>query len=374
MKRLLLIACLACTCILSVNATVRRVGYFGPPVANVDYATFNAAYTAAVSGDTIYVFPGITNISQNFTKKLIVIGNGDLLDTTTTPKGNAIIQFNKGVATVSSMTFNAGSDGSVISGFYGGTYDIRTSNITITRNRECIVYLSTTNTNYSNPQIIGNYRVSIYNNNVNGSIVTNLLVANNLLTVFNTAPGNTYNGNITNNVWAYDNSISQANNGGNQTMSQNSNIDLGGGSYLFQNNIIVSSNTSSAATNYNYIQILNGSNSIFNYNMALETSVPINFGAGVGNVITPIGNASSIFMGFPAIGTNSADARYKLAAGSPAAALGAGGKPIGMYGGTTPYKLSIIPAIPTIYRLSSAQGNNPTGSTITISVSTRGNN
>jgi len=83
---------------------------------------------------------------------------------------------------------------------------------------------------------------------------------------------------------------------------------------------------------------------------------------------------SNIFNAFPLIGTTSADARYQLKAGSPALTAGSGGTPIGMYTGNYPYKLSTIPSIPTIYQLSSPQGNNPPGNTMQINVSTRGNN
>ena len=108
--------------------------------------------------------------------------------------------------------------------------------------------------------------------------------------------------------------------------------------------------------------------------MALQAGTAINWGVGVGNVITPIANASNVFTAFPLIGTTSADARYQLKAGSPALTVGSGSTAIGMFAGNYPYKLSTIPAIPTIYSLTSPQGNNPPGNTIQINVSTRGNN
>ncbi len=76
----------------------------------------------------------------------------------------------------------------------------------------------------------------------------------------------------------------------------------------------------------------------------------------------------------PLIGTTSADARFQLKAGSPALTVGAGSTPIGMFTGSYPYKLSGLPSIPSIYQLSSPQGNNPPGSTIQINLSTKGNN
>jgi hypothetical protein len=193
---------------------------------------------------------------------------------------------------------------------------------------------------------------------------------------FSTSAGNTYNGNISNNVWAYDATLTTALNGGPAVTSTNTGIELGGGAYLLQNNIFSSYTNSTAASSYNYFGFLNGGNAIFNYNLALQAGAGYaqTWGAGIGNIITPIGNAAAIFAAWPAIGSNTADARYQLAVGSPALTIGAGSTPIGMFTGTTPYKLSMIPSIPSIYQLSSPQGNNPPGSTIQISVSTRGNN
>ena len=357
------------------HTTKNSKSKIGPLILNQDYATFPAAYNAAVSGDTILVFPGIVNLNQTITKKIILIGPGDFLNPNSTPAGNAQMQAGIGVATISSLTFAAGSDGSVVTGFEGGNVDIRASNITIRRNRDLLVYLCWIQVSYSNLQILENYRVNISYGNINGSTITNLNVSNNLIYGFNTSAGNAYSGSISNNVWAFDNTQSAgAANGGNSTMSNTNGIELGGGSYLFQNNILVSNTSLNANNNSNFFTIGNGGNSVFNYNLALETSTPTNFGVGVGNVITPIANASAIFAAFPLIGSASADARYKLAAGSPASTVGQGGKPIGMYGGTSPYKLSMIPAVPSIYKLSSAQGNNPSGSSITITLSTRGNN
>jgi hypothetical protein len=349
------------------------VAYFGIPITGVDYTNFSLAYNAANAGDTIYVFPGVQGIEQTITKKIILIGPGDFLDSTATPKGNAYLQVNTGVVTVSSISFNAGSDGSVIAGFEGGTYYVSASNITITRNRDANIYLSSPAATYSNLQITQNYKVNISATSVNGSNISNMLVSNNLIATFYTPIGNNYTGNISNNVWAYDNTAGNTN-GGSETMSNGNNIELGNGQYLLENNIFENYTNTNVANNYLYFVFNDGGNSVFNYNLALQTATPINWGSGTGNVITPIANVAKIFAAFPVIGTSSADARYMLAAGSPASTIGAGGKPIGMFAGNNPYKLSLIPAIPTIYKLGSPQGNNPSGSTITINLSTRANN
>ncbi len=360
------------------HAKIRRVGFFGIPVSGTDYSTFALANTAASPGDTILMFPS-TTLNGTITKKLTLIGPGNWLDPASTPKGNANLQAFPGIATLSSVTFDAGSNGSVITGFNGGSVSVKTDDITIARNCELIVYITVFNPagSITNLQVIQNYRVAITQYFNNASSATNMNISNNLITSFYTPPGNTYNGNISNNVWAFDATQSTNNlNGGGGTLSGNTGIELGGGAYLVQNNIFLSYTNAAAASNYNYFTFSNAGNSIFNYNLGIQSTSgsTINWGTGVGNVITAITNASNIFTAWPLIGTTSADARYQLKAGSPALTMGAGGTAIGMFAGSYPYKLSTIPTIPTIYTLTSPQGNNPPGSTIQINVSTRGNN
>ncbi len=362
------------------QASIRRVGFFASPISGVDYSTFALAYTACAAGDTILVFPGIPAISQIFTKKVIVIGPGSWLDPNSTPKGNSSLQAFAGTVSINSLTFNAGSDGSEVMGLENGTIYISANNITIRRNREIQVYIVAANsvTSNTNIQLLENYRLDFRNYYANGSSVTNMNISNNLIAYFSTAPLNTYSGNISNNVWTYDNTLVAPANGGASTFSTSNSIYLGGGAYLFQNNILLCYYSTSLASNYNLFDFSNASNTVFNNNMALQTgsggSQAWGSGSGSGNVITPFANAANIFDGFPAIGSFSADARYKLKAGSPALTVGAGGTAIGMFAGSSPYKLGMVPAIPSIYLLSSPQGNNPPGNTIQINVSTRGNN
>ena len=378
MKNLFLLV-LVFSAIASLSfGAIRRVGFFGVPVAGTDYSTFALAYNAAASGDTILVFPGIPAINQVITKKIIIIGPGSLLDPNSTPKGNANLQAFAGTVGISTITFNSGSEGSVMMGLEGGTIYIgAASNITIRRNRDILVYLVGANavTTSSNIQIIENYKLDVRSYYANGSSITGLNISNNFMHYFATAPLNTYNGNISNNVWAYDGTAAGTN-GGASTLSSTSEINLGGGAYLFQNNILVSYTHATLNNSYNYFSFLNGSNTVFNYNLALQTGTGGSqvWGVGTGNIITPIANAAAIFDGFPLIGAFSADARYKLKAGSPALTVGAGGTAIGMFAGNTPYKLGMVPNIPSIYQLGSPQGNNPPGNTIQINVSTRGNN
>lgn len=359
------------------SAKIRRVGFFGSPIAGTDYATFALAYAAAANGDTILIFPN-NSVTGTINKKLIIYGPGYFLDPTSTPKGNANQQAFAGTATIGTLTFAAGSDGCVISGFNDGNVYIADSNITVSRNRDIAIYITgstTAGSVFTNLQILQNYRVSINQYANNGSSCLNMNISNNFIYYFSTPPGNTYSGNISNNVWAYDatqaiNSL----NGGVSTLTSANGIELGAGAYVLQNNIFLSYTNAAAASNYNYFVFTNGGNSVFNYNLALQSSAAINWGVGTGNSSTLIGNAANVFLAFPLIGTASADARYQLKGGSPAATMSATNGPIGMFAGNYPYKLSGLPAIPSVYLLGSPDGNNPAGSTIQINLSTKGNN
>ena len=75
--------------------------------------------------------------------------------------------------------------------------------------------------------------------------------------------------------------------------------------------------------------------------------------------------------------TGSYDGKYSLKSGSPAigaGTLGAGTTDAGIFGGATPYRLSGIPPVPTIYALTSPQGTTPAGNIVQINLSTRSNN
>ena len=374
MNKFTLLTSICLLLVASSHAKIRRVGFFGIPVAGTDYVSFAAAQTAAAANDTILMFPG-TNLDGQVTKKLIIIGNGTLLDPGSTPKGNANQQAFSSESTITNVTLAAGSDGTIVMGFRGGSIYINVSDITLRRNRDILVYLGYTAFNINNFKALENYSLNLANYAGSGLTATNMNISNNLIYQMALGGTNTYSGNISNNVWAFDNTAAGTN-GGASTLSYGTSINFGGGAFLFQNNLLVSYNSAIAANNSNYFVFSGGGNTVFNYNVALQTTIPQNWGAGTGNVIVPIANATNIFVAFPLIGSASADGRYALTAGSPALM---GNRPgssadAGIYGGPSPYKLSTLPSIPSIYQLSSPQGNNPVGSTIQINLSTKGNN
>jgi hypothetical protein len=105
-------------------ATIRRVGYNGIAKAGVDYADFNSAQTASAAGDTIQIYAA-GNGTVN--KRLVIMGFGYNFDS------NLNLQAIGG-ATPSpiSLSFDLGSDNSVVEGC-SGNITLITSNITIRR-------------------------------------------------------------------------------------------------------------------------------------------------------------------------------------------------------------------------------------------------
>ena len=374
-------------CSLQTAANIRRVGFFGQPLAGIDYSTFALAQTAAIAGDTILMYPGVV-LSGLIDKRLVIIGPGTWIDPTTNPKGNANLQAAPGTVSAQQISFRTGSGGSTIMGFDFGGYQIfvGVNDITIRRNLYVSVNLAynpnlgaSTNspTSINNLQLLENYRLNINSSYSNGFTQTNLNIGNNFMYAIILNQGNSYSGSISNNTWAYDATLAAALNGGGTTQSLPTTIDLGNGTFLFQNNLTCCYYSTGLANNVNYFTLANSSNTVFNYNVALQSNNFTSWGpSGTGNVITPFANASNIFQGFPGIGSRSADDRYILGVNSPALIANRPGSSVdaGIFGGLSPYKLSMIPSIPTIYQLSSPQGNNPSGSTIQINLGTRGNN
>ena len=75
-------------------ATIRRVGFFGPALSGVDYATMQLAHDAAAAGDTIMMMPGAAT-NCTISKGLIIIGPGYFLNPADVSfPGNAGLQAN----------------------------------------------------------------------------------------------------------------------------------------------------------------------------------------------------------------------------------------------------------------------------------------
>ena len=171
-------------------------------------------------------------------------------------------------------------------------------------------------------------------------------------------------------------------------------IDKGCSNINFKNNILgfryfkVNEESAAVFSNNIIFGFLNPSssdinNSIFKSNifmvnfMFTSTSCTI-----LNNLFTlpqneiPPGNIGAdddeIFVGYPDLGNYSLDSRYELAPNSPAIGAGEGGTDCGIFGGSDPYVLSGVPAIPLIYSVD-APSSVPAGGTIQVTVKARSN-
>ena len=304
----------------SANAKIWRVNNTAGVVA--DFTTVQAAHDAATGGDTIHVEASASGYSGvTVTKQIVIIGDGYFLTTDT------VLQANTNNSNVSTVTFNAGSANSVMEGLTINYVDIHTDHILIKRN-----YFGGTwqylNAGANNCTFSGNYFAS-YGLYENSGPISNLYVGNNIFALVNITLGVDVAGTFENNtVW----------NG--YTVSL----------YNFQvDNNIFASGTPFTANNVVPFNNIGNSTQFGNTN----------------------GNQQNVNMSTVFLLTGSLDAQFQLLAGSPAIGTGYQGVDCGAFGGPNPYKIGLIPSVPTIYKLTVP----PVGtSTISVTVSTRSNN
>lgn len=316
------------------NAKIRRVGFFGAPVAGTDYTNLQAAHDSANTKDTIMLFPG--NWHANISKKIVMLGYGYFV---TGAGANANLQTIKGALNVQ-LYLNAGADSSVYEGIDGLNMNIsygqKTDKVIV---RRCNGSISFNDQALDSWQITQCYLNSLSNYGGGGS-VTNLKVSNSYIN--NTAFSN--------------------NEGANQSTGQfindviyNSNFNQG--SFIIKNSI--------------FIDYHDAGNCVFQNSIGTDY-YPIPEGNGNKN-ITYSSMQNDIFVGYYNQGSYSNDERWALKAGSPAKGAGTGGIDVGIFGGLNPYKLSGIPRTPSFFKLSAAgttTGSNP----YTITFSVRSNN
>ncbi len=104
-------------------------------------------------------------------------------------------------------------------------------------------------------------------------------------------------------------------------------------------------------------------NNVFEYNMTSKTTIP----PGIGNVtnIEP----DSVFVDYTGSLGYSTDGKWQLKEGSPAIGAGENGIDCGAFGGTSPYVLSGLPAVPHIYEaIVPTSGSAASGLPVTIKV------
>lgn len=328
-KAIILTACLTVLTVLNSSAKIWRVNNAGLPA---DFTTIQAARdaTAVLAGDTLHIeASGIFYGALVSTKKLVILGPGYFLDQNTNQ------QANPATATITSITLNTGCSGTVISGLtITGDINISTGDITISRNNIAGNIKLSKDYSYSNVIISGNYGNGIvYAFTSSSTLITNVLIINNYLANVNL--NSQYSGVIANNI-----------------VSHHSNA---ASNFTIKNNIF---------TNTDGSPDFNGNSNTISNNISAST---VGLPAGNGNQNDV--SMTSVFVG--ATG-NSTDGQWHLKTGSPAIGAGLNGEDCGIYGGNTPYRLSGLPKIPSVYLLSAPATSN--GNTLTVTISIKTNN
>jgi hypothetical protein len=329
-KTFILIVCLTTLAGLNSSAKIWRVNNSGLPA---DFTTIQAAHDAAtvVAGDTLHLEPSSVSYGALVsTKKLVILGPGYYLNQNTNQ------QANPAPAAIANFTLNEGSSGTVISGLTIASHCyINTGNITISRNSfgNQNIILSGDHS-YSNIIISGNYGIDdVTPSGTWAVLITNVLIVNNYLS--NVLLNSQFSGVIANNIF-----------------SHQSNTAYG---FTIKNNICP--NTDGGI-------VFNGNSNTINNNISAGG---VGFPAGNGNQNSV--NMTTVFVG--ATG-NSTDGQWQLKTGSPAIGAGLNGEDCGIYGGNTPYHLSGLPKIPSVYLLTAPANSN--GNTLPVTISVKTNN
>ncbi|RTQ49143.1 hypothetical protein EJV47_13420 [Hymenobacter gummosus] len=315
-----LLTCLLLTAAaLSTQAqTIRRVNNSGITGTNI-YSTAQAAHDAATAGDIIQLEPSSDSYGNlNITKNVSVVGPGYFLGQ------NTGLQANPLSATISTLYFSSGSAGASVAGLtISSQAYIGASNVSLQR---CYVasWIYVGYATSSNINIRQNYAGGLQHW---GNAANNVLVTNNMFTSSSSLGANVA-GEAVNNVF-----LSAVN------------ID----------NFNVRNNYFAGAFQPN--------NNLYSYNISAQ--------AGFSTANSNQNNVPQASVFTLAPGTTQFDAWYQLKAGTnPARGTGSGGTDIGAFGGNTPYKLSGIPAIPSIYQFNQTLS----GNTLNVNLSTRSNN
>ncbi|MEO6541144.1 MAG: hypothetical protein ABIN74_09150 [Ferruginibacter sp.] len=328
---------------LQIQAKVWRIN--NAPGVAADFTNVQAAlsFASVVNGDTLHV-EGSAVVYAGFTldKRLVIIGTGYFISGANSNSG---LQANPFTANFNSgsILFDSTGSGSTLIGLdnfflgIGANQGSATDNITVTR---CNINTLSQYYGYTPGTIMTGWKINkcyiASTLDLTAQVVQNWEVTNNIfqgsLNLNNT--GN-LNNLIRNNVFR--NSINLY-------------------SAYFSNNIITG--TTFTTTN---VTIKN--------NLSSGANLP----AGNGNLINQ--SEAAIYQG---ISGNSTDGQWRLNGGSPAIGAGETISAItpdcGAYGTADPYKLSGIPAIPTIYLLTVPATVPSNATTMPITISTKSNN
>ncbi len=256
-------------------------------------------------GDTIHL-EGSPNTYSSFScsKRLVILGPGYFLTENPETQARAI------PASIGSVTFQNGSEGSIIMGVSfdvtsNSGISIQTNNITVQR---CYLRGGVSLSNITGARVIECYSQSSVRGATSNTVFGDIIVRNNL---FINASFNTYGGFFSiceNNVFTGNSLIINASS--------------------FKNNILSNNNATA--------QITSG-------NMSNNLATNGQFGTENGNRSVSL---SGLFLEGP-----STDGMWQLAENSPAKGAGTEGTDAGAFGGDGNYTLSGLPPIPLIFDL-----------------------
>ncbi len=321
MKKLSILL-LICLSITSANAKIWRVNNNAGVV--VDFTSAQQANDAAsvVNDDTVHFESSINSYGfLTLNKRLVLIGLGDFLTN----------NLNLQATNINAFLINI----NVVSGGGGSTIMVSCNDITLTTVNDVVIQRCNVtiniNINSSSNTVIKNCFIGA-NVNVNSGVGTQ--ISNSIIRSF-IGVGTAASAVVTNNLLAvsgYANAPTIYNT-------------------TFRNNIFVSMGA-----------VVNFSNCLIENNIANNAQ----FAANNGNQINI--DMATVFIN----PTTGLDKDLQLKAGSPAIATGIGGVNCGAFGGITPYKLSVIPPVPTIYKLVGPPA--AVGGSMNVTISTRSNN
>lgn len=346
MKKFLLFS-LALLCLSTItNAKIIRVAYPGSAVAGVDFSASqaSAAVTQASAGDTIQVYQQYALQSLYFgyiTKPLIFIGFGYFLDKN--PDLQAVASADNQNA---QLYFLPGSEGSVVQGLYGYIY-VGTNNISISRCRLDLLVIGTNQ--FNQPVNISgiSIRSSFLQQVADYGQGTNLYLANNILYSFVLDASSGF---LLNNVMT-------------------SSVEIN--SFVVKNNIFTATPCFAQGSNIVDNNIFAGSCSY--------SGVGNQYGVDMSTVFTNWDINGGFGLIYDYATATYRDNTLSLSPTAPAknAGIKGDGSPTdaGIFGGESGdiYRLSGIPAVPSIYKLT-ATSSTATQSPYNITVSVRSNN
>lgn len=332
MKKLILLAlCFTTLTVLNSSAKIWRVSNAGLPA---DFTTIQGAHDAStvLAGDTLHIEPSSVSYGALVsTKKLVILGPGYFLNE------NSSQQANPATATIDIFTLNAGSEGTIISGLTISTTQanhINTGNLTVSRNKFAGSIYLTGGHGYSNVIISGNYGINLISSDGSSAdLITNVFILNNYLA--NASFNIQFSGVIANNIFSHQGNTASY--------------------FLIKNNICINTDGSI---------VYNG-----NFNTISNNLSAGGVGFPVGNGNQNNVNMATVFVG---VTGNSTDGQWQLKTGSPAIGAGLSGEDCGIFGGNTPYHLSGLPKIPSVYLLTAPANSN--GPTLPVTISVKTNN